>query len=199
MWSHFHTQLTVNCASWGRSFRKEGWTERTKQRLWFFHKKNSRKKRQRQDLWQKRPHSSFNLGSPSFFFCIRIKLLFSIQTSIMTLPYMFKKKKEKKRNQHKPRRHPCCHHRHMSSRAHRPSVCHCALSVCVFTGPSCQWWLQWQRRAHRAPGCGCLGLRPSQLRSPWWRRRSGERPLVSPFSSAGHRPPAIKTQKSNIH
>ena len=72
----------------------------------------------------------------------------------------------------------------------RPSVHHCALSVCVSTGPACQWWLQWQRTARRAPGHGCLGLRPSQLRSPW--RSSEEWPMTSPSSSAARHPPVTK-------
>lgn len=107
-----------------------------------------------------------------------------------------KKKKQRKRNQHKPRRHPRCRQWHVSSRVRcpsvRPSVRHCALSVCVSTGPACQWWLQWQRRARRTPGPWCLGLRPSWPRSPW--KKSEKQPWRSPFSSAARHPPGIKRQ-----
>lgn len=52
-----------------------------------------------------------------------------------------KKRKEKKkteRNQHKPRRHPCCHHWHVSSRACRPPVrpsarpSLCSVRLCLY-------------------------------------------------------------------
>lgn len=99
---------TVNCASWGRSFRKEGWTETTGRRLWLFHKNktkqtNKQKKKHKGKTCDTNTHTlGLTWEHLLSAFILYIKL-FSIQINHYDIALMLKKNKQ---NQHKPTKHP---------------------------------------------------------------------------------------------
>lgn len=151
-WSHFHTPITVTCASCGRSFRKEGWTETTDQRWWLFHKRKGQN-------CDKNPRTHGLTWDRSASFSSYTLNYFPSRQTMMILPQMFKKKRKRKRNKHKPRRRPRCSHRRVSCRARRPPACHC-LTVCLYRASLPMMTPMTKKRTQRAR---MRVLRPSSL------------------------------------